>query len=162
MEKLKLEWQKVAHLFRQQGGDVDGGGVGEERTGTLLLLEKRCPTLSSDGARITECLFFFFFHLPVLKFPELFHLILIQVEKGVRSFALVFIISLRLKFYVLVGYLIYLSNSNVNNPKYGRGFFRNPASLRHSLCLAFPPLSMGYKVHPRLCPLNSLVAQYFC
>ena len=105
---------------------------------------------------------FFFFHLPVLKFPELFHLILIQVEKGVRSFALVFIISLRLKFYVLVGYLIYLSNSNVNNPKYGRGFFRNPASLRHSLCLAFPPLSMGYKVHPRLCPLNSLVAQYFC
>lgn len=78
-------------------------GVGWERRepGSLLLLEKRCPTLSSDGARITECLFFFFFsHLPVLKFPELFHLILIQVEKGVRSFALVFIISLRLKFCV--------------------------------------------------------------
>lgn len=92
MEKLKLEWQKVAHLFCQQGGDVNGGGVGEERTGTLLLLEKRCPTLSSDGARITECLFFFPPHLPVPKFPEFFHLILIKVEKGVRSFALVFVL----------------------------------------------------------------------
>lgn len=90
MEKLKLEWQKVAHLFCQQGGDVNGGGVGEERTRTLLLLEKRCPTLSSDGARITECLFFFL-RLPVLKFPEFFHLILIKVKKGVRSFALVFV-----------------------------------------------------------------------
>ena len=152
-------------------------GVGwERREPGLSCSWKRgallCPQMVQESRNV---FFFFFFHLPVLKFPELFHLILIQVEKGVmsfliliqvekgvRSFALVFIISLRLKFYVLVGYLIYLSNSNVNNPKYGRGFFRSPASLRHSLCLAFPPLSMGYKAHPRLCPLNSLVAQYFC
>lgn len=138
-------------------------GVGwERREPGLSCSWKRGALLCPQMVQESRNVFFFFFHLPVLKFPELFHLILIQVEKGVRSFALVFIISLRLKFYVLVGYLIYLSNSNVNNPKYGRGFFRNPASLRHSLCLAFPPLSMGYKVHPRLCPLNSLVAQYFC
>ena len=34
---------------------------------------------------------FFFLRLPVLKFPEFFHLILIKVKKGVRSFALVFV-----------------------------------------------------------------------
>lgn len=98
--------------FLSAGWRRGWGWAGRGGTGTLLLLEKRCPTLSSEGARITECLFSF--HLPVLKFPELFHLILSQVEKRVRSFALVFIISLRLKFYVLVGCLIYLSNSTVN------------------------------------------------
>ena len=112
MEKLKLEWQKVAHLFCQQGGDVGGGGVGEEEPGLSCSWKRGallCPQTVHESRTV-----FFSFHLPVLKFPELFHLILSQVEKGVRSFALVFIISLRLKFYVLVGCLIYLSNSTVN------------------------------------------------
>ena len=67
-------------------------GVGwERREPGLSCSWKRGALLCPQTVQESRNVFFFFLRLPVLKFPEFFHLILIKVKKGVRSFALVFV-----------------------------------------------------------------------